>query len=72
MAGDMGPHNRLQRIENLIVQRLYSLSTDQLRGDLLKALDGFPFRREHLLTMAQRCGGCFEGLNFLLNWPLDF
>jgi hypothetical protein len=53
-AREIGVQNCHLRIEDFLVQRLYSMDIDQLRGDVLKALGGIPLRREQLFTGAAR------------------
>jgi hypothetical protein len=52
-AGKVGVHEGLGGIEDLLVQSLGALSSDQLSGDLLKPLCGLNLQRELLLASAQ-------------------
>ena len=71
-ACEIGVQNCHRRIEDFLVQRLYSLDIDQLRGDVLKALGGISLRREQLFTTPQRRVGSLQRATLLLKQPLQF
>ena len=58
-AGEVGVHEGLGGIEDLLVQSLGPLGSDQLRSDFLKLLCGF-LQREQLCAPLQRLMSGFQ------------
>jgi hypothetical protein len=59
-TGEVGVHEGLGGIEDLLVESLRPLGDDHLRSDLLKPLCGFNLNREQLFAPQQRLVSGFQ------------